>query len=141
MATTGTVTGDKEVIARLKKIAQENPSVVAKAMYTHAEFLMTESKKEVPVDTGTARSSGFVEEPRISSSSVSVKLGYGGPASKQNPKGGEAADYIERLHEDTEARHTVGKAKFLEDPVRRNAKKFFNDVLSSVQKDIQKRGV
>ena len=141
MATTGSVTGDKAVIANLKKLAQECPESVARAMYTNAEFLMTESKKEVPVDTGTARSSGFVDEPKITSSSISVTLGYGGPASKVNPKGGTAADYIEILHEDTQAHHTTGKAKFLEDPVRRNAKTFFNDVLKSVRDEIRRRGV
>jgi hypothetical protein len=45
-------------------------------------------------------------------------MGYGGPATKINPKTGQSSDdYTLKVHEDLEARHTVGKAKFLEDPV------------------------
>lgn len=80
------------------------------ALYVEGERMMTTSKLECPVDTGTLRSSGHVAPPHtdIMGHTVTVSLGYGGAA----------ADYALRVHEDLNMHHTVGKAKFLEDPVR-----------------------
>lgn len=58
-----------------------NPKVLAKALYGEAEDIMRESKLIVPVDTGTLRSSGHVEQPKIAGMKTSVTLGYGGAAS------------------------------------------------------------
>jgi len=85
-----------------------------------AEDIMAESLQEVPVDTGTLKSSAFIEEIGHSK----ITFGYGGPNDRLNPKTGQyASEYMYYVHEDLFARHTVGKAKFLEDPVRRNVKK------------------
>lgn len=116
---TSNVTGDKEIIERMKAIARGNPKVLAAALYTEAELLMTKSKEEIPVDTGSAKNSAYVEEPKISTNRVSIEFGYGGVATKINPKSGKPTTaYLIKIHEDMDINHPVGKAKFLEDPVK-----------------------
>lgn len=75
-----------------------------------------ESQREVPVDTGTLKRSGFYE---IGEDSVSI--GYATEASdRYNPQSeAMASDYFWRVHEDLFQTHSNGKAKFLEDPVER----------------------
>jgi hypothetical protein len=86
-------------------------------MYLEGEGIMAQSKELVPVDTGALRASGYVELPVIDGLGASVELGYGGPASRPNPKTGEETDvYAIIVHEDLEAHHKVGIAKYLEIP-------------------------
>lgn len=113
------VTGDNEIIERMKRIARQHPAELAAALYTESELLMFKSKEEIPVDTGAAKSSAHVDAPVISTNKVSIEFGYGGTATKVNPKSGKpTTTYLIRIHEDMDMRHTVGKAKFLEDPVK-----------------------
>lgn len=74
--------------------------------------ILTASQEQCPVDTGTMRASGqacsYVE---IAPGVCVVHLGYGGAASK----------YARRQHEELNYHHKVGKAKFLEDPIREMA--------------------
>lgn len=57
------------------------PEALAAALFQEAEAVMAESKREVPVDMGTLRNSGFVDEPTIMHGEVEVTMGYGGSAS------------------------------------------------------------
>lgn len=51
------------------------------AIYLEGQTIMTRSKREfVPVDLGTLRGSGHVEQPEYSGHKAEVTLGYGGPA-------------------------------------------------------------
>lgn len=74
--------------------------------------IMPECMEECPVDTGILRASipacSFGE---ATEAECNVVLGAGGAAKK----------YARRQHEGLEFHHRVGKAKFIEDPVRRNA--------------------
>lgn len=76
------------------------------ALTEEAEAVMTASKQEVPVDKGILRSTGHVAPPVIRARTITVQAAYGGPA----------APYALRQHEELEYRHTVGKARFLQDP-------------------------
>lgn len=105
------LTGAKELEAKLVAIAMETPKKIASALYREAQVDMTESKKRVPVDTGALRSSGVVGEPQFDGKNVSVSLGYGG----------EGVDYALKVHEDLEARHKVGQAKYLESVIMESA--------------------
>lgn len=74
--------------------------------------ILPESMDECPVDLGTLRASApAVSKVVITSTEATATLGYGGAASA----------YARRQHEDLSYKHTVGKAKFLEDPIMRNA--------------------
>jgi hypothetical protein len=76
-----------------------------------AEQEMTESKKRVPVDTGTLRDSGHVQQPERDAEGISVTMGYGGAAE----------DYAIVQHENLEFHHKVGQAKFLESVLQESA--------------------
>ena len=101
------LSGLKEVLANLGMYGKTAIKKTAGALYREAEQIMTTSKQNfVPVDWGTLKGSGHVETPKLSGSTITVTLGYGGAA----------AEYALRVHEDLEARHKVGEAKYLERP-------------------------
>lgn len=78
------------------------------ALYQEAEEIMARSKASyVPVDTGALRASGQVTGPAISGTQASVVLGYGNSSVK----------YALIQHENLSYKHTVGQAKYLEQPV------------------------
>lgn len=89
---------------RLDAIQHGVPSRAARALRTVAEVEMTEAKRRTPVDTGNLRATGHVQGPFWSADGWSVKLVFGGPA----------ASYAAAVHENLEAFHRVGQAKYLE---------------------------
>lgn len=115
-----TVTGMEEAKAKLTNFARKFPLQVAAALSDEADEIMTESKSEVPIDTGSLKDSGFVDPPTISGNNISVKLGYGGKHVQVNPKTGQLTTiYAIIVHEDTQTNHARGKAKYLIDPINR----------------------
>ena len=95
-----------------KVLTKEAIDVAMKGMtagvYAEANDIFNESQAQVPVATGTLRSSGEVSPPAVSAHQVSVEIGYGGAA----------ADYALPVHEKIEAYHAPPtKAKYLEDPM------------------------
>lgn len=96
--------GVDEMKAKLRKIAANLPFKVGAALYREAEIEMTESKKRVPVDTGTLRASGMVSFPVKENDQITVTLSYGGAAK----------DYAIPVHENPDAFHPVGQWKYLE---------------------------
>jgi len=76
-----TVTGVPQMQRNLQRAAAQIRDKVAAALYREAERVMTKSKRDhVPVDTGTLRASGHVEQPVRKGRNVSVTLAFGGPA-------------------------------------------------------------
>ena|SRR5690242_17900092 len=111
---TGTGLG---ISAMLTKFGETAARALGRQLYLEAEGIMAQSKELVPVDTGTLRASGFVLPPVQDGTVMRVELGYGGPAAKINPKTGESSDgYAVYVHENLEAHHPHGMAKFLEIP-------------------------
>lgn len=95
-----------------------------KATTAACEEILEDSLNEVPKDTGNLARSAFYEV-QGHYRNFTAKLGYGGNGDPINAKSGEAAsEYMVAVHEDLEALHVNGKAKFLEDPVRRYQEKF-----------------
>jgi hypothetical protein len=92
------------MVAKIRSVEKDFPGRVGRALKLEAEIEMTESKRRVPVDTGTLRNSGQVGDPEINGRAISVMLSYGGAAK----------DYAVPVHENLEAFHPVGQAKYLE---------------------------
>lgn len=133
------VLGLEEAMRNMSSLAAAVPKEFAAGLYQEAELIMTDSKLQIPVDTGAARSSGFVNPPEISLGGISVTLGYGGVAAQTNPKTGVlTSTYLEPLHEDMSATHTVGKAKFLEDPVKAHAKTLEANLTKRVEQIVRR---
>ncbi len=107
LKTTGTKVLAKQLTALERKIF----GAAKVAVSQEAEMLMTESKSLVPVDKGILRTSGGVSKPKKirGGAGVEITIGYGGAASS----------YALTVHEDMNANHTVGQAKFLSAPFKR----------------------
>jgi hypothetical protein len=135
------VTGLDTARRRLDFFCTNFPHEVAAALKQEAELTMTESKREVPVDTGSLRNSGFVDQPVINGKQISVKVGYGGVATKVNPKNGEVTTtYAVIVHEDLAANHSVGNAKFLENPIKRRRERLMSNINSRVKRMLTTQG-
>jgi len=105
------------IAERGSQIAGVKLKALGVGLYREGLGIMAASQGLVPVDTSALRSSGYVLPPEYDDKSVIVYLGYGGPAAKINPKTGEStAGYALYVHENLDAFHPVGTAKYLELP-------------------------
>lgn len=87
---------------------------VGQELYREGTEIQTASLPLVPVDTGALRNSSYVSEPERQGDHVIVEVGFGGVATKTNPKTGEpTSTYALIVHEDLEAHHHVGQALYL----------------------------
>lgn len=96
--------GLDKVAANLGAIAKRLPQEAGRALYEEAQIESTESQRRTPVDTGALRGSHEVSSPMIERHDISVTISVGGVA----------APYAVIVHENLEAHHDVGQAKFLE---------------------------
>lgn len=91
-----------------------------KATIAACTEILEDSLKEVPRQTSTLAKSAFISIEGNYRIGFTGTVGYGGNGDPVNPVSGErASQYMIVVHEDLTARHPTGKAKFLEDPVRR----------------------
>lgn len=96
---------------------QKVAAALGKQLYREGVGIEMASVGLVPVDTGALRGSHYTSPPVRDGDVIRVEIGYGGPAAKINPKTGESTDgYALKVHEDLEAFHKVGSAKYLEMP-------------------------
>jgi hypothetical protein len=93
-----------DVLGNIKKLDHTVPLVAAAALYQEALVVQKESMKRTPVDTGALRDSHQTSLPKWQGQNLEVTIQVGGPA----------AGYAVIVHEDMEAVHKVGEAKFLE---------------------------
>ena len=116
------LTGWPSLKARIKAFRQGMPEQVDAALYHEAQIEMTEAKRRTPVwnparkvpkghTPGSLRASGMVHEPEHSWRKVTVTLSFGN----------EIVDYAIYVHEDLEAFHASGQAKFLESVLMESA--------------------
>lgn len=96
--------GEKEVQKALDKYKKTAPRALAAALYQEGVAIMGKSVRQCPVDVGTLHKSHYVAPPDTSSRNPKVELGYG-------------TKYGVYVHERTDLKHTVGKPKFLSDPM------------------------
>lgn len=110
---------------------------LSRQLYREGLGIMEASKGLVPVDTSALRSSGYVAPPVKEGNRVVVALGYGGPAAKINPTTGQSTDgYALFVHENLEAEHPVGMAKYLELPFNQAKKGMGERIAKAMRADI-----
>jgi hypothetical protein len=125
-----------EVVRRLDASVIKVNRGTKKATIVACQEIIEDSKKEVPKVTGTLAASAFYEVLGEYSYFIGV-VGYGGNGNPVNPTTGEAAsEYMLAVHEDLSARHPNGKAKFLEDPVRRYTLKFGSRIADFIRNEL-----
>lgn len=90
-----------------------------KATLEMVKEIYEQSQKEVPRETQALARSGYYRVDGNYRTGFTGVVGYGGNGNPVNPKTGQrASTYMIAVHEDLHARHPVGKAKFLEDPIQ-----------------------
>lgn len=105
------VTGLSQMKAAVTAVARALPRDVAAALRAEAEIEMAEAKRRTPVDTGVLRGSGYVDDPTLRLNVHRIEVGFGGAA----------AEYAVVVHEDMDAFHPVGQAKYLESVLKESA--------------------
>ena len=97
-----------------------------KALVEACREILNDSMAQVPLDTSTLMMSAFWEITGHYKTGWDAVIGYGGNGDPINPKTGKpASSYMVAVHEDLSAKHPIGKAKYLEDPVRDYASRKF----------------
>lgn len=128
----------------LEKGAQATISKVGratkKATIEACEEILKDSLEQVPRETETLASSAFYDIVG-KGKDFSAVIGYGGNGDPVNPKTGQkASDYAVVVHEDLEAQHPIGKAKYLEDPIKEYSKRFVRSYKRILQEFLNSRG-
>lgn len=85
----------------------------ARALLEEMKIELLEAQRRTPVLTGALRDSGKVDLPQVSDQTISCQITFGTtePSSK----------YAIYVHEDLEAIHPTGQAKFLESVILESA--------------------
>lgn len=105
--------GVKAMRRKMAALSAKIPDAVGAALYSEALIEMAESMMRTPVDTGALRASHETMKPEYANArtEISVTIKVGGPA----------APYALAVHEDMEAFHRTGEAKFLENTIKESA--------------------
>lgn len=113
------------------RINKRLPWGLRKVAMDEVRSIMEESLSEVPRGTGALAASAFINQDRKGN----ITFGYGGANTQINPVTGESTDeYMMSVHERLDARHPIGKAKFLEDPVNRHKATLEKDLANKLSK-------
>lgn len=108
-----------------------------KATKAACEDILKDSLNQVPRETDTLAKSAFYEI-QGSYRNFTAIIGYGGNGDPINPKTGvPSSEYMVAVHENLEAIHPVGKAKFLEDPVNSYTDKLPRTFAQSVRDELK----
>jgi hypothetical protein len=103
--------GADAALRDIKKLKAFAPDQFAKALYQEAQIELREIKQVTPYDTGALRASESLTQPKREGRRIWVEISAGGPT----------VPYAFIVHEDTEAFHKHGQAKYLEQPLRDSA--------------------
>ena len=135
--------GMTELSQNLRALSREMPSEVAAALYKEAQIEMTEAKKRTPVDTGALRNSGRVEKPKVTEGEISVRMAFGGLSGGAGTGGQgvfrDTSHYAIHVHENLDAFHKVGQAKYLESVLNESGKYLPARVGNRIRDAIDKR--
>lgn len=115
--------GFVELTNKLNKSVSQISDTVQSALLDCGNDLQQKAQDLTPVRTGALKASAFTEAE--SGSNPSVIVGF-------------EEEYAIFVHENLEAHHDVGQAKFLEQPLKENADKYVEYVRDKVQDLIDK---
>lgn len=97
------VIGIVEMNKRLFNLQRALPEEIKQALIDEAKIELTEAQKRTPVKTGALKASGHLEDPTFIGHETAIQIVFGTDLT-----------YAIYVHEDLEAHHDVGQAKFLE---------------------------
>jgi hypothetical protein len=94
-------TGAKEVAAKMRLTAERFRASAIRAVENFEIIEMNEMQKRVPFDTGELSNSGYITKPVWNGNRISAEMGF-------------RAAHAMVVHEDLEAFHPIGQAKYME---------------------------
>lgn len=103
--------GLSDVKAALKKVQSDMEKKKRTALNRIGVIIKADAVKMTPVDTANLRGSAYIDID----GSEKVLVGY-------------TAAYAPYVHENLEARHEIGEAKFLEKAVQKNQKRIIEEL-------------
>lgn len=118
--------GFDEFVNKLRASPNRMKKAAASALFKEGERIMAKAKPLTPVLTGVLRETGHVQLPVIEGDKISDTFGFGGPA----------APYAVYVHENLEAHHLVGQAKFLEQPMLELESGRMNRIAQDIKNDL-----
>lgn len=104
-----------DVFMSVNALQQATTAAASKAALNEAKRIFFLSQAIVPVDTGQLLLSGRVEDASEEADELLAGILYGGPAG--SGENDQDVDYALTVHEDLEAFHPHGEAKFVERPM------------------------
>lgn len=113
MAVDNAVTGLGEVLENLNDEISQIQGMTMAGLYEAGLKIQASSQQRTPVKFGNLKGSAYTRKDRLGKKAV--EIGY-------------TANYAIYVHENLEARHTVGQAKFLESALRDNEAKIVDIV-------------
>lgn len=133
--------GLDQYLKSLKEKPQTLGRAVEAVLFEEASELITEAKREVPVDEGTLKNSGHVQLPEVEDGTITVQCGFGGPAGTGNlgSKNAEDVGYAVYVHEDLHAHHNVGNAKYLENPLNRRKNSMVGRMIQRIRARLKRK--
>lgn len=137
------VSGVPDVKATLRRLGDRADDEFGNAMWRRGVKLMTKIKagQYVPVDLGMLRKSGHVTKPEKRRGVIVVEVGFGGPAGSGNHGGDtneETVGYAVYVHEDLQAHHEVGQAKYLTEPAMEAMPKWPREIAADLDRALRK---
>ena len=107
----------EKVISQIAQLGLRTIEAAGLAVEAEAQYELSLTQEQVPVDTGQLQASGRTE-PADSGMIIANVIAYGGPPGSGGPAQTEFVDYALIVHEDLAVFHKHGKAKYVEDVVR-----------------------
>lgn len=129
----------KSVLQMLTEFGARAEASLGRALYREGTGIIEAARGITPRDTTTLASAEGVAEPRREENLIVVELGVGGAAGdKRNPKTGEmASSYALYVHENLEAHHPTGTAKFIEIPFNQAKRGMAGRIAESMRNDLK----
>jgi len=100
--------GQLECSRNLRRIADATPGELKRALRNEARIELNEAIRRTPRKTGDLRDSAHLSDPEVDGRDISIQLIF-------------SMWYAVYVHEDLEADHPIGQAKFLESTLLESA--------------------
>ncbi len=117
------LTGIEEMRKKADATKREFRNAVIRAVKKFERIEGKEMDRRTPIDTRELIESRFEGEPIVNGNRIEAVMGY-------------TADHAEVVHEDLEAHHSIGQAKYMESVLNESGPHFLERVAEDVKKDL-----
>lgn len=144
------IKGDKRARRNLALLESRGLLAVEGALFEVSEDIVGDAKELVPVDLGVLKNSGFAMTNSLQDLGIETDLSAEALQMARNTAteiravvgfGGQAVRYAEVQHEALDFHHTVGQAKYLEQPFNNHVPTIARRIGQRLDREVRKLGV